>query len=187
MKKIESQTEFLDTLIQNCNLCELTKFETNVKFGKMTGFGTGKKYFMIGQNPSNRRNNSFGGHGILPDFTFSNTPEGQIARCFKEVDLSWDDFYVTNLVKCSTPENEKPNEDTLNKCTSTYLAQEYFAVGCPDRVICLGEYVHEFIKQNSVVPKYSKIYRMFHPSYVNRTPEVFDEWVEQFKRMKEEK
>ena len=186
MDAIKSQTEFLDTTIQLCGLCKLSKFETNVKLGKMTGFGMGKKYFMIGQNPSNRRYDKFGGHGMYPEFTFANTPEGYLAKCFDEVGLQWQDFYVTNLVKCSTPDNAEPDEEVLNVCPKTYLTQEYFIAGCPKKVICLGDFVYDYISLYEIVPADTKIYKVYHHSYIGRDPSKFNVWKEQFKKVKDE-
>ncbi len=181
MKILESQTKFLDDTIQTCNLCKLSKFETNIKFGKMTGFGGGKKYFMVGQNPSNRRSDKLGGHGIYPDFSFSSTPEGLIAKCFNEVNLSWNDFYVTNLVKCSTIENTEPELSIVSLCTDNFLMQEYIVAGCPKKIICLGNFVYDYFIANNVKFLGAHISKVFHHSYIGRYPDKFDEWKRQLK------
>jgi DNA polymerase len=52
-------------------------------------------------------------------------------------ELRREDVYITNTVKCKTPENRVPLDDEIEICTSNYLKRQ-FAIIKPKLVVALG-------------------------------------------------
>jgi uracil-DNA glycosylase family 4 len=186
---IGSNTEFLDADIQACNMCKLGSLPVNKEFGKLTGFGEGYRFFMVAINPGRNRK-SFGGHGVYPDDSFAETQDGLIARAFSEVGLPWRDFYVTNLVKCSTEDNEMPSRGYVDLCTKTFLYQEFITARCPQIIVCLGNFVYEWITENKKMFGSPKIHRVYHHSHIMRSggskSQQYADWKKQLTQLKVE-
>ena len=98
----------LDNMIQRCDSCDIcnlafNKYNYDKGYGKLIGWG-GKseiKYFFVGLNPSYRR---FKEH--MCAFGGENASLGtgkEFVDILKELKII-KNSYVTNLVKCSTPE-----------------------------------------------------------------------------------
>lgn len=174
--EIFSATSGLNEVIEKCNLCDLCGNETNRKYGKMLGFGYSHHYMIVGINPSIRRE-GFGKYAMYPDFSFSSTPNGFLAKCFNEVGLNWDQCYVTNILKCSTLGNNEPESNDAVACFNNIFMQEYTIVA-PQKIIAFGEYVFNFLTDNL---KNVDIHQVFHHSYIARQPSKFEQWKMQFK------
>lgn len=123
------------------------------------------KFMIVGQNP--------GWDEVCKGLPFV----GQAGKNFnKQVEKSfWNrsNFYITNCVKCFTPDNRQPNDDEIEKC-SPYLKMEIeiikpvlvvslgacaFKSLCPNQVF--GECIGGIVKSD----KYGvKVFPTYHPS-----------------------
>lgn len=95
----------------------------------------------------------------------------------EKLNIAREDVYTTNLVKCrpSTMNrlyNRPPTQEEIDNC-KPFLYEEIGYVK-PKLIICLGKVVYSNLKDDDE-NKYVKVYH-FHPSFVARTPEIFDVW-----------
>ena len=164
----EENWELLAKQIKSCNKCEGLN---SVELGTQNAPGYGNKksnVVFIGQSlcgkPCIEAQIPFtGGSGKLLDKAL------QVAGVNKK------DIYITNVVKCHPPNNRKSNEHEIVNCTP-YLTQELKWMA-PLQIICLGKDAWAFfnseisspcdkeVKMNGGV---TKIYFVYHPSYIKR-------------------
>ena len=86
--------------------------------------------------------------------------------------LTRDKFYITNALKCHTPENRKPEVDELEACES-YLKMELkllrplivVALGASAlEVLCPGKKLSDCLGKITHSPFNVKVYTIYHPS-----------------------
>lgn len=182
---MDSYTNFLDDAILKCVECDLNKEPINRELGKVLGIGPKSHIMLVGINPSVKRTVE-DKYNMRPDITFSNTPRGLLSKVLNEVELPYESLYVTNLLKCSTPDNSEPSEEQIKKCFNNIFLQEFIALEMPEHIICLGNLVYEFLNENLSKFKQTKVYKVYHHSYIaNRAPNKYDEWKNQFLRIRE--
>jgi len=151
--------------VQNCKDCKLSELKVNSIRPFDKDRLNKKDIFVIAQNPSYRRR---GG-----DYKIFDVDENKNDLVFKnameKLGYKRDDYYVTNIVKCSTVDNKLSiyeNKETINVCLK-YTLKELNEVN-PKIVIVLGSAARDIIKRNFLFfAKYKLIY-LCHPSYYLR-------------------
>jgi len=148
----------------SCKLCKysMNEFIPNKGYGKLIGYGFGK-YVFVAQNPSYVR------------YPGAITPIDNvgISGAFIKNVLSTgfsESFYYTNLVKCSTLNNEVPDEETIHICTKQWLLNEIDIVK-PELIVCVGKVAADFF--GGRIGSFTKwkeynVYSVWHPSFVKR-------------------
>lgn len=115
----------LSAAIIDCNQCRLARTRKTAVPGE-GGFKKG--VMMIGEGPGadeDRQGRPFVGRsGRLLD------------KILASVDLSRDDIFITNIVKCRPPGNRDPRDDEVVACWS-YL-EEQISILCPKAIVTLG-------------------------------------------------
>ncbi|TYB90877.1 MAG: uracil-DNA glycosylase [Kosmotoga sp.] len=103
-----------------------------------------------------------------------------LAKILESVNLSRDDVYITNVVKCRPPGNRAPTQEEMETCSVYLLAQ--LAIIKPKIIIPLGSTALTFFSDKKKIAitkergKLSnwiddvKLFPMFHPSYLLRNP-----------------
>ncbi|HZJ76774.1 MAG TPA: uracil-DNA glycosylase [Oscillospiraceae bacterium] len=131
----------LEIIVKNCNRCPLSKTRTNAVFGE------GKKesiIMFVGEGPGyneDRIGKPFVGKaGELFD------------KIIKAVDLTRDDIYITNIVKCRPPGNRNPLENESKTCIE-FLRWQVKIIS-PDIIVCLGS-----VAAKNIIDKDFKITR----------------------------
>jgi uracil-DNA glycosylase len=170
--------ENINDNIQNCNKCELCKNSVNIKdlskgYGKLLGWPIVNKkinIMIVGMNPSNKRYKNL-------QYTFGGNGES-FGTGFKFINLlkklkKFNDLYITNLIKCSTPTN-KINAGNVNNCI-IHLLDEIDIIK-PDLIIALGSDVCNslkiFFKNNNIN---IRLIQIFHPNYIYRFNKMSEE------------
>jgi len=151
--------------VQNCKNCELC----NLKVNKIRPFDKDRLFqkgiFVIAQNPSFRRRN--GNYKIFDvdenknDFVFK--------KAMEKLGYKRDDYYVTNIVKCSTSDNNLyyyENKDIINACLN-HIYKELEIIK-PKIIIVLGNVAKEIISHNFLFFSNYKLIYIYHPSYYLR-------------------
>ena len=158
----------LNTKIQLCTNCELHKIKCNIKninfgYGKLYGkmFGEQILFFLIGQNPSYRRFSqseyAFGGNDNKGGFG------DNFCKMLEELDIL-KYCYITNIVKCSTNNNEKFSYESLKEC-SKYIIEEIRILN-PKKIIALGNIVYDSLMLLKIGSLFNKeLIKMYHPNY----------------------
>jgi uracil-DNA glycosylase family 4 len=103
--------------------------------GKFIGEGPSESIMFIGMNPGKKRvKGDRTLRGVLP------TAGGKLGQMFKSVGKTPDDYYLTNLVKCSTID-DKLSKDIIFNCEEWLLLE--IKVKRPKAIVLLGTDVIE--------------------------------------------
>ena len=117
--------ETLEGACLNCQKCDLWQTRTNVVIGK------GNKnadIMFIGEGPGEQED--------LQGYPFVG-PAGQLLdKMLGAINLTIDDVYIANIVKCRPPHNRDPKEEEQQACMN-YLRYQFKLVE-PKIVVCLG-------------------------------------------------
>ncbi|OAA28483.1 uracil-DNA glycosylase [Kosmotoga arenicorallina S304] len=103
-----------------------------------------------------------------------------LTKILESVNLSREDVYITNIVKCRPPKNRVPTYEEMKSCSPFLLSQ--LSVIKPKLIVALGATALSFFLENEkvAITKYrgqlfdwypgTKVFAMFHPSYLLRNP-----------------
>lgn len=175
----------LNEKIQQCERCELSKLEFNIKdltkgHGKLYGkkYGENTIFFLVGENPSYRRfagsEYAFGGNddkgGYGDPFTDLLEEIGMLKYC-----------YITNLVKCSCLYNQKFQSSHVLQCS--FWLKEEISIIKPKVFISLGNLVTDELAKLNLDVQFVKIK---HPSYYfSYRPMFIEQYRKDLKKLKE--
>ena len=169
MQDIKKQLENLKKEVQNCFDCPLNVNRTNTVFSD--GCESAPVMF-IGEAPGKNEDETG-----LPFVGRA----GQLLRKYlAEIDLTENNFYIANTVKCRPPENRKPTNKEKRACEK-YLNKQIELIN-PKIIVLVGATAHEsFITEKITITKargqiFEKEYMgktrkfipIFHPSYLLR-------------------
>jgi uracil-DNA glycosylase family 4 len=168
----------------NCELCPLHEEADHVC---LMGQGSRKSNIMVvGEAPGEREDEE---HVAFVG------PSGQLLRrTLREVGISPEECYITNVAKCRPPDNRNPTKPEARVCAETYLAQEIEKVA-PEWILGVGNAPLAAFTRNSGITKHrGKLYQLgvgnffptFHPAYVLRSPQhgpTFRADLERFARL----
>ncbi len=129
--------------LQNCKLCEL--FET--RLNALVGEGDiNADIMLIAQAPGeleDKENEMFiGPSGIMLD------------KLLKNSQISRDEIYMTNLIKCNLPQNRRPKQREIKAC-STYLDMEIAEID-PQILVPLGYYATKYLFEKYSLNEFTK-------------------------------
>ena len=169
MQDIKKQLENLKKEVQNCFDCPLNVNRTNTVFSD--GCESAPVMF-IGEAPGKNEDETG-----LPFVGRA----GQLLRKYlAEIDLTENNFYIANTVKCRPPENRKPTNKEKRACEK-YLNKQIELIN-PKIIVLVGATALEsFITEKITITKargqiFEKEYMgktrkfipIFHPSYLLR-------------------
>jgi uracil-DNA glycosylase family 4 len=151
-----------------CMKCRLSEGRTRVVFG--TGDSHAELMF-IGEGPGYEEDKQG-----LP---FVGRAGQLLTKIIEAIDLTREDVYIANMVKCRPPENRTPRQDEIFTCTSNYL--KYQIEWIRPKIICglgnaavqsllnttkgIGTLRGRFHDYNGI-----KFMPTFHPAYLLRSP-----------------
>ncbi|HHE37618.1 MAG TPA: uracil-DNA glycosylase [Candidatus Cloacimonetes bacterium] len=172
----------------NCQLCELSKTRTNVIFGE------GDKdadIMLIAQAPGeleDKENKMFIG------------PSGKMLdKLLQNAQISREEIYITNLIKCNLPQNRRPKQREITAC-SGYLEKEILEVN-PEILVPLGYYATKYLFAKYELNPFTKkefslkigksfpvknriIFPLSHPASLLYHQEFFESTVKNYKKLK---
>ena len=134
MNEQEKQEEMqeLEKQIKDCKKCELHKIRTNALCGEGS---LNAEILFIGEAPG--YNEDLKGKHFI----------GRAGKIFDElldsIQLSREKIYITNVLKCKIPKNEKPKQEYIEKCTP-YL-NEQIKIIKPKIIVPLGRFATNYI------------------------------------------
>jgi DNA polymerase len=168
----------LKKICLNCSLCDLSKTRTNVVFGEGN---LNADLMFIGEGP-----------GAEEDKTgrpFVGRAGKLLTKIILNVlNLTREDVYIANIVKCRPPNNRVPNIEEANTC-KPYLLKQIDIIN-PKVLVCLGKTAFMYL-MNSDLPiskvrgqifeyKEKKVIPTFHPSFLLRNPSAKKEAYKDF-------
>jgi uracil-DNA glycosylase len=157
--------------IGDCQRCKLAPTRTNIVFGSGN---INAELVFVGEAPGADEDEQglpfVGRAGQLLTNIIASIDPGNITR---------DDVYICNILKCRPPNNRNPEPDEVRSC-SPFLKRQ-LAVIRPKIVCCLGTFAAQNVLQSDVTisklrGKFFDIDGMrviatFHPAYLLRSPE----------------
>lgn len=174
-----------DTLIhdcENCKACELCETRTN------SVIGSGNRnadILFVGEAPGEQED-------------LSGTPfvgrSGQLLdRFLYAVEISREDVYIANILKCRPPKNRDPRPDEEEKCIG-YLRDQVRLID-PKIIVCLGRIaacrlIHPdykiSVEHGTFVQKGKYLMTaVYHPAAILRNPARKEDMLEDMKKIKE--
>lgn len=178
----EMDLETLEISVKQCEKCELYKTRNNVVFG---AGNPNSEVIFIGEGP-----------GFNEDQTgvpFVGKAGKLLDKIFDSVDISREDIYIANIVKCRPPENRNPLKEEAIACMP-YLREQVRIIK-PKILVCLGSVAakHIISPNFGIMKEHGKwikkggfyMFATYHPSFLLRMPDKKREAWEDFKKIKE--
>lgn len=133
---IESWDE-LEKICNNCTKCELCNGRSNVVFGRGN---VNSKVLLVGEGPGADEDTLgkpfVGRAGKLLD----------VLLC--AMDISQDDIYIANIVKCRPPQNRIPTVHEANTCIR-YLRNQVYLQN-PTIIVCMGNTASRYVLNSDI-------------------------------------
>ncbi|HMA61712.1 MAG TPA: uracil-DNA glycosylase, partial [bacterium] len=121
----ENPLEEIHRLLEKCEKCPLHKTVNH----KVPGNGdSDARLMLIGEAPGREEDKQ----GI----PFVGRSGQLLDKILAAIDLTSEDVFISNIVKCRPPKNRNPHHDEIQNCID-YLEQEIEAVD-PDIIVALG-------------------------------------------------
>ena len=167
----------------DCQRCKLASGRTNIVFG--SGSATAKLVF-VGEGPGfdeDQKGEPFvGAAGQL------------LTKIIAAINLSREQVYICNIIKCRPPGNRNPESDEIESCLP-FLERQIAAIQ-PDFICALGKFAAQTLLKSDVpisrlrgrFYEYNgiKVLPTYHPAYLLRNPEKKREvWEDMQMLMKE--
>ena len=174
--------EELKSRCESCEKCELCKTRTNCVFG--VGNPNAELMF-IGEAPGEQED--------LSGIPFVGRAGKLFDKYLEAVDISRDEVYIANILKCRPPKNRDPQRDEEDACIQ-FLREQVKLVD-PKIIVCLGrisamrlikpdfkitkEHGNWFLKGNYLITA------VYHPALLLRDPRKKEEMLADMKKIKE--
>jgi len=156
-----------DSIIADCKRCKLCKTRTNIVFGSGN---INADLVFVGEAP-----------GAEEDKTgepFMGRAGKLLTKMIEAMELSREQVYICNVVKCRPPENRNPEPDEIAECEPFLKAQ--LAIMKPKVIVALGRFACQCLSRSEspistlrgVWTHYEGIPLMptYHPAYLLRSP-----------------
>ena len=173
--------EELEAACASCNKCSLCKTRTNCVFG--TGNKNARLMF-IGEAPGEKED--------LSGIPFVGAAGKLLDRFLEAVDISRDDVYIANILKCRPPKNRDPLPEEEDACID-YLREQVRLIN-PTLIVCLGRIsAMRLIKPDFRITKEhgvwferagKRICAVYHPAALLRDPRRKEEMLVDMKMIK---
>ena len=172
----------LEKICKNCTLCDLSKTRTNIVFGEGN---PNAKIMFIGEGPGYYEDKS--GRPFVGR-------SGQLLTKYilEVLNLTREDVYISNIVKCRPPNNRVPTIEEAITC-KPYLLKQIKIIN-PEILVCLGKTAFHYLididypisKVRGQIFKFKekKVIPTFHPSFILRNPKFENEFKKDFELIK---
>ena len=115
-----------------------------------------------------------------------------LTKIIEAIDLTRDDVYIANIIKCRPPQNRNPEQDEVDSCEPFLFRQ--IEVIKPKVIVALGKYAAQtLLKTETPISRLrgqvldyrgAKLVPTFHPAYLLRNPSSKREVWEDMKLVK---
>lgn len=158
---IQNNLEELKLLCERCKRCVLYKTRRNVVFGK----GNKNSILMlIGEAPGEKED--------IKGEPFVGAAGELLTNMLKAINLTRNDVYIANVLKCRPPGNRDPKPEEIESC-KTYLSKQIEIIN-PKIILALGRHALRFltdysgplsaIRGNVLYYKEIKVVPTYHPA-----------------------
>ncbi len=150
-----------------CTRCKLHPHRKNIVFG--TGNPEAKLVF-VGEGP--------GGDEDLQGKPFVGRAGQLLTKIINSINLTREEVYIANIIKCRPPQNRNPEPDEIKAC-EPFLIQQLDVI--QPKIICaLGTFAAQTLLETDerisrlrgrfISYRGSKLIATFHPAYLLRNP-----------------
>ncbi len=163
----EMNLERLEREVAGCQACELRRERTNTVFG---AGGESSRIVFIGEAPGKQED--------LQGLPFVGRAGKLLDKILAAIDLSREEVYITNILKCRPPGNRDPREEEVRACEG-YLKRQLELLN-PEVICALGRIAGQnLLKTKSALGKlrgkihyYNDIKTLvtYHPAALLRNP-----------------
>lgn len=115
----------LQTDVSNCQLCNLCTTRTQTVFGEGN---ESAKWLLIAETPEQEENGQ--------SHPFIGESRELLTEMLRAMNLTPEDVFITNILKCSTPENRNPHASEIKQCRN-YLQRQITLIQ-PKIIIAIG-------------------------------------------------
>lgn len=171
----------LEKICNNCTKCDLHKTRTNMVFGKGN---IHTNLMFIGEAPGEQED--------LSGIPFVGKSGQLFSKILDSVDISREEIYIANIMKCRPPKNRNPLNIEKESCLP-YLRNQVKLIH-PKIIVCLGRVsAQSIIGPNFKITKEHGIFfdrkgysliATYHPSALLRDPSKKRATWEDFKKIK---
>ncbi len=175
VEKLDKMTSFsLDNLdsirseLGECKRCKLSGGRTNIVFG--TG-DPGARLVFVGEGP--------GYDEDVKGEPFVGRAGQLLTKIIEAINLTRDEVYICNIIKCRPPSNRNPETDEIKACFP-FLKRQLDAIA-PDFICALGTFAAQtLLDTNEPISKLRgrlfdyrgmQVMPTYHPAYLLRSPE----------------
>jgi DNA polymerase len=180
--ELPNTLEALKKQAMNCHLCELSKSRQNVVFGEGN---ENAEILFVGEGP--------GANEDAQGRPFVGKSGELLTKMIENVlELSREDVYIANIVKCRPPGNRTPTSDEAYTCRP-YLIKQIELIR-PKLIVTLGSTAYQYLTEDStpITKIRGTIHKQeaytiiptYHPSYLLRNPSAKKEVFEDLKKIK---
>jgi uracil-DNA glycosylase family 4 len=180
--ELPNTLEALKKQAMNCHLCELSKSRQNVVFGEGN---ENAEILFVGEGP--------GANEDAQGSPFVGKSGELLTKMIENVlELTREDVYIANIVKCRPPGNRTPTSDEAYTC-KPYLLKQIELIR-PKLIVTLGGTAYQYLTEDSTpitkirgtIHKQEEytIIPTYHPSYLLRNPSAKKEVFEDLKKIK---
>ena len=175
------QLELLHEQIKQCTACGLCQGRTNV----VPGEGPERPRIMfIGEGP--------GFHEDKQGRPFVGPAGKFLEELLATIDLTREEVYITNIIKCRPPGNRDPLPDEVNACNS-WLEQQIDLLA-PELIVTLGRHSMARFFPGQTIGKMhgklgtvdgQKVFAMYHPAAALHQQRLRETLIEDMKKIPE--
>lgn len=127
--------EDINKTCTNCSMCGLSTTRKNTVFGDGN---TNADIMFIGEGPGEQED--------IQGKPFVGQSGKLLTRMLNAIELSRDEVYITNIVKCRPPGNRDPHEEEKAACKAFLINQ--LKIINPKIVVCLGRIASQAMIDN---------------------------------------
>ena len=164
----DQQLENVRSELGECTRCKLHKHRRHIVFG--TGNPDAQLVF-VGEGP--------GGEEDVQGKPFVGRAGQLLTKIINSIDLTRDEVYIANIIKCRPPQNRNPEPDEIKAC-EPFLIKQLDAI--KPKIICaLGTFASQTLLETDerisrlrgkFIPyRNSRLIATFHPAFLLRNPE----------------
>jgi DNA polymerase len=167
----------------DCKRCKLHSHRRNIVFG--TGNPEARLVF-VGEGP--------GGDEDIQGKPFVGRAGQLLTKIINSIDLTREDVYIANIIKCRPPQNRNPQPDEIKAC-EPFLLKQLDAI--KPKIICaLGTFAAQTLLETDekisslrgrfITFRNAKLIATFHPAFLLRSPQRKRDVWEDMKKIREE-
>jgi len=167
----------------DCKRCKLHSHRRNIVFG--TGNPEARLVF-VGEGP--------GGDEDIQGKPFVGRAGQLLTKIINSIDLTREDVYIANIIKCRPPQNRNPQPDEIKAC-EPFLLKQLDAI--KPKIICaLGTFATQTLLETDekisslrgrfIAFRNAKLIATFHPAFLLRSPQRKRDVWEDMKKIREE-